>query len=199
MTTRRRPRGFSLIEVTLAIGVAAFCLIALFGLLPVGVASNQTTLAQTTAAGMAASIFADLRATPIVFPDPTTDPVSPRFAIPIPSNSSDTKKEHTIFLHDDGTAAIASTSAPSTAVDMNADLTQNPRYRVTLTFYPPIQTMLPTPAPGASPTPSNVPIYRAATTVRVLVTWPAIADQNALIDPSRYSGSFETVTALDRH
>jgi uncharacterized protein (TIGR02598 family) len=34
---------FSLVEVTLALGIAAFCLIALFGLMPVGVQTNRNT------------------------------------------------------------------------------------------------------------------------------------------------------------
>ncbi|HEV2841922.1 MAG TPA: hypothetical protein VGW39_11395 [Chthoniobacterales bacterium] len=32
--------GFSLVEVTLALGVASVCLIAIFGLLPVGLRTN---------------------------------------------------------------------------------------------------------------------------------------------------------------
>src|ERR1700674_3846005 len=56
--------GFSLVEVTLALGVAAFCLIALFGLLPLGVQTNQSSISQTAAASVLSSVVADLRATP---------------------------------------------------------------------------------------------------------------------------------------
>ena len=56
--------AFSLVEVTLALGVAAFCLIAVFGLLPVGVQTNRNATSQTAATSLLASVIADLRATP---------------------------------------------------------------------------------------------------------------------------------------
>ena len=34
--------AFSLVELTLALGVAAFCLVAVFGLVPVGVQTNRS-------------------------------------------------------------------------------------------------------------------------------------------------------------
>ena len=59
-----RAAGFSLIEVTLALGVAGFCLLAVFGLLPIGVQTNQRALSQTAATAILSSVVADLRATP---------------------------------------------------------------------------------------------------------------------------------------
>jgi type II secretory pathway pseudopilin PulG len=59
-----RAAGFSLIEVTLALGVAGFCLLAVFGLLPVGVQTNQRSLSQTAATAILSSVVADMRATP---------------------------------------------------------------------------------------------------------------------------------------
>jgi uncharacterized protein (TIGR02598 family) len=56
--------AFSLVEVTLALGVAAFCLIAVFGLLPVGVQTNRNATSQTAATNIIAAVVADLRATP---------------------------------------------------------------------------------------------------------------------------------------
>ena len=56
--------AFSLIEVTLALGVAAFCLIAVFGLMPVGVQTNRSATSQTAATNIIAAVVADLRATP---------------------------------------------------------------------------------------------------------------------------------------
>lgn len=55
--------GFSLVEVTLALGVTAFCLLALFGLLPLGLQANQNSISQTAAASVLSSVIADLRAT----------------------------------------------------------------------------------------------------------------------------------------
>ena len=59
-----RTSAFSLVEVTLALGVATFCLIAVFSLLPVGVQTNRNATSQTAATGLLASVIADLRATP---------------------------------------------------------------------------------------------------------------------------------------
>src|ERR1700730_12438023 len=56
--------AFSLVEVALALGVAGFCLIAILGLLPASLKTNQTSTRQTTANGILSAIVADLRATP---------------------------------------------------------------------------------------------------------------------------------------
>jgi uncharacterized protein (TIGR02598 family) len=55
--------AFSLVELTLAIGVAAFALIAVFGLMPVGVQTNRNATSQTAASNIIASVIADMRAT----------------------------------------------------------------------------------------------------------------------------------------
>jgi uncharacterized protein (TIGR02598 family) len=54
--------GFSLVEVTLALGVAAFCLITVFGLIPVALMTQQASVRQTAAAAIISQIVADLRA-----------------------------------------------------------------------------------------------------------------------------------------
>jgi uncharacterized protein (TIGR02598 family) len=59
-----KTAAFSLVEVTLALGVAGFCLIAVFGLMPVGVQMNRNATSQTAAASIIADVVADLRATP---------------------------------------------------------------------------------------------------------------------------------------
>lgn len=59
-----RASAFSLIEVTLALGVAAFCLIAVFGLMPVGVQTSRNATSQTAATNIIAAVVSDLRATP---------------------------------------------------------------------------------------------------------------------------------------
>ncbi len=54
--------GFSLVEVTLALGVAAFCLLVLLGLLPTGVKTQQSSIQQTTANQIISQIYSFLRA-----------------------------------------------------------------------------------------------------------------------------------------
>lgn len=56
--------SFSLVEVTVALGVAAFCLVAVFGLLPVGLRANQNSISQTAAGSILSAVIADMRATP---------------------------------------------------------------------------------------------------------------------------------------
>ena len=60
-----KTSAFSLVEVTLALGIAAFCLIAVFGLIPVGLQTNRNATSQTAARNIMAAVVADLRATPI--------------------------------------------------------------------------------------------------------------------------------------
>ncbi|HEX3281329.1 MAG TPA: Verru_Chthon cassette protein B [Pyrinomonadaceae bacterium] len=60
----RRVHAFSLVELTVAMGIAAFCLIAVFGLIPVGVQTNRNATSQTAANNIIAAVAADLRATP---------------------------------------------------------------------------------------------------------------------------------------
>jgi type II secretory pathway component PulJ len=58
----RSVAGFSLVEVTLALGIAAFCLIAVLGALPVSLKTQQAGGNQTKANQIVAAIFSDLRA-----------------------------------------------------------------------------------------------------------------------------------------
>src|SRR5438093_10397261 len=54
--------GFSLVEVTLALGVAAICLIAMLGLMPTSLKTQQNSVRQTTANQIISQIYAVLRA-----------------------------------------------------------------------------------------------------------------------------------------
>jgi uncharacterized protein (TIGR02598 family) len=104
----RSVAAFSLIEVTLALGIAAFCLIAVFGLMPVGVQTNRNATSQTGATNIIAAVVADLRATP------TTSTTSTQFGITFGTNPPP--------LYFDG-AGQASTS-----------LTANSRYQLNVTW-----------------------------------------------------------------
>lgn len=161
--------GFSLIEVALALGVAAFALVAIFGLLPIGLNSNQASIEQTAAAALAAGLVADLRATAVAIPP--VEKNSPRYQVPLPMTGS---VRHSLFLREDGSAVGA--------VDADANPAQDPRYRATLFITAPATAT-----------------QKAATTVRVLVTWPAVADATAATLPIKFMGSFEVITALDRN
>src|SRR5437660_1415580 len=103
------PAGFSLVEVTLALGVAAFCLIALLGLLPLGMQTNQSAVSQTAAASILSSLVADLRATA------RSNPTSPQYDI-----TFGTAK----LLYVDDQGRVVTPANPNAA----------PRFRVMITF-----------------------------------------------------------------
>jgi uncharacterized protein (TIGR02598 family) len=58
----RQTAAFSLVEVTIALGVAALCLIVLIGSLPAGLKTQQASAEQTVANGVMTEILGDLRA-----------------------------------------------------------------------------------------------------------------------------------------
>jgi type II secretory pathway pseudopilin PulG len=105
---RRSNCAFSLVEVTLAIGIAAFCLIAIFGLMPVGVQTNRNATSQTAATNIIAAAVSDLRATP------KASTTSSQFGITFGTNTT---------LYFDGSGQF--TTSPST----------NSRYQLNLTWY----------------------------------------------------------------
>ena len=60
----KQTKAFTLVEVTLALGVTAFCLITLLGLLPVGLKSTSDASEEMRAMAAASAIISDLSATP---------------------------------------------------------------------------------------------------------------------------------------
>ena len=58
----RRAAAFSLVEVTIALGVAAICLLPLVGLLPAGLKTQQASAQQTIANQIMTVLLSDLRA-----------------------------------------------------------------------------------------------------------------------------------------
>ena len=165
----RRIDAFSLVEVTLALGIAAFCLIAVFGLVPVAVLTNRNATSQTAATNIMAAVVADLRATP------KAKFVSGQFAITIPSDQSSgagsscqqclpcwINQTQTRYFDGSGNVVAAGTGL----------------YRVTLTL---MQN------PSATTT-------TGALFYDVRVTWPAAADP-CVTTPS---GSVENLAVFDR-
>lgn len=77
------PRdAFSLVEITLALGLTAICFLAVLGLLPIASASNRAAAAEGAAASIAAAVVADIRATPKIA---TT---SSQFEIPLGTSTT---------------------------------------------------------------------------------------------------------------
>jgi len=78
---RAVTHGFSLVEVTLALGLAALGLITVFGLVPIAVLTNRNATSETAATNIARLAVADLRAaktaSPMLGMTIPTDPTSP--------------------------------------------------------------------------------------------------------------------------
>lgn len=102
-----KSEGFSLVEVTLALGVMAVCLIAVFGLLPTGLSSNQAAIQQTATSAVLTMISEDLHATPKAASS------SLRFNIPIPDG-------RVLYFTENGIP----------------DIQANSRFRAAITFTP---------------------------------------------------------------
>lgn len=96
--------AFSLVEVTLALGVAAFCLLAVFGLVPVGVQTNRNATSQTAAANIMAAVVADLRATP------KANTTSAQFGITFGTNTT---------LYFDGSGQFATSAGANSRYQLN--------------------------------------------------------------------------------
>ena len=165
----RTVSGFSLVEVTLALGIAAFCLITVFALVPVAVLTNRNATSQTRATNVMAAVVADLRSS-------KTRSTSARFGITIPSNHtlgagsncdrcSSCWNAQTQTIYFDGSGQVVASTAAL--------------YRITLTL---VQNPTATSTTGAL-------FYD------VRATWPAQADPCATTP----SGSVEILAAFDRN
>jgi uncharacterized protein (TIGR02598 family) len=137
----RCSAGFSLVELTLALGIAAFCLIAVLGLVPVAALTNRNATSQTAATNIIASVIADMRA--------TTSSTSPQYNITFGTAKT---------LYFDG------------AGQFTTSLGANSRYRVRVTFpsspsglsYADVKATWPAPVDPVTTTPSGaVEIFAA--------------------------------------
>ena len=185
----RCAQAFSLVELTLALGVAAFCLIGVFGLMPAGVQTNRNATSQTGAASIMAAVVADLRATSKPYDNSKTYLTGNQVVsgsncyVAIQTTTGHPPPNPTYW-----TAGLACprfgitfpTTFPTTSTlyfdnagQFSTSLVPDSRYRLDVTFL----------------TWSSVNLYGAD----LKVTWPASAD------PSMPSGSAEMFAAFDRN
>jgi uncharacterized protein (TIGR02598 family) len=115
--SKAQVRAFTLIEVTLALGMAAISLIAIFALLPVGLKTSYSATEQTASNDILAAVIADLRATAPTSP-PGNDATSAQFGINIPGNVGGGS---TVTLYFDSQGRVLPSPEGS-------------RYRLTVTF-----------------------------------------------------------------
>jgi type II secretory pathway pseudopilin PulG len=150
----RRVKAFSLVELTVALGVAAFCLLAVFGLMPIGVQTNRNTTSQTAAANIMAAVIADIRTTAKATASATP---SQLYLIQIPAGGSSNTTPQILYF--DGAGQFASTLAPPSPTPFQ------PRYILSVTF----------PQVSPAPSPALPPTY-----ADLKVIWPAVSPTPAV-------------------
>lgn len=74
------PAAFSLVEVTLALGLAVFVLVSLFALIPVGINSSRNSIEESRAMNILSAVISDRQATP-------PDQASIVYNLPVLTNS----------------------------------------------------------------------------------------------------------------
>ena len=163
---KRFTAAFSLVELTLALGVAAFCLIAVFGLVPVGVQTNRNATSQTTATNILSSVISDIRASP------KGSSSTAKYKIRRSKSNITTVCFDGQGQPNTGSVLIGNQSCPAAG---------NWRYRLYVKIYPPATL------------PSTFIPY-CANYVDLKLVWPAAADPlSTTVTPS---GSVETATSF---
>jgi type II secretory pathway pseudopilin PulG len=124
--------GFSLVEVTLALGIGALCLITVFGLVPVAALTNRNATSQTAATNITAGVIADVRATP-----PTVFR-SAQYGINLPGNPgappdpAPCSGSQTLYFN--AQAQATSTISPDSRYRLTVTFVRNPINAISATY-----------------------------------------------------------------
>jgi hypothetical protein len=136
-------RGFSLVEVVLALGVTSISLLSLLALLPVGLSTSSAAIEQTAANGLLTAVLADLQAIPPTQPrGAMTQATQSRYGLVIPASEPIT------------TSSTITTLYFSAGGQCSNYVQEDSSYRLTLTYLP-------------------CSTVNAPTQVKMLVSWPA--------------------------
>ena len=126
----RRIDAFSLVEVTLALGIAAFCLIAVFGLMPVGIQTNRNTISQTAATSIISSVLEDIRTTARVTASATP---SPLYQINIPARDGSNTSPQILYF--DSTGQFTTSLIANSRYQLNVTFPQTPGTSISKVTY----------------------------------------------------------------
>lgn len=154
----KHQQGFSLIEVTIALSVAAFCLLAILGLLQTGVTSQRATIEQTAATSLASVIFADLST--------AGTNASPLLGI---RRSGAVSGPQTVFFDDGGQATGPVGAGPTGTSRYRATVEVRPPASATNRAVTPVRILVSWPA-AADPTPGQWPSKHSG----AVETWTAL-------------------------
>jgi type II secretory pathway pseudopilin PulG len=150
-----RCAGFSLVEVTLALGVAAICLVTMLGLLPTGVRTQQNGIQQTTANQILSQVSSFLRA------DVRLPPGLYQQVCPNPPDPDDPCNWDQLHGHWANVASppdtLYFTQTGKQTGNVNGSLPANAVFRAKITYNP-------------------VPPTGSTSVANVVVSWPAPVD-----------------------
>jgi type II secretory pathway pseudopilin PulG len=167
--------GFSLVEVTLALGVATICLVTMLGLLPAGIRTQQNSIQQTTANQILSQICSFLRA------DVRLPPGLYKQVCPTPPDPDDPCNWDELHGHWLNVAqppdTLYFTNAGKQTGNLNTSVPPaNAVFRVKITYNP-------------------VPPTGSTSVANVVVSWPARVDPSAGGVPA---GSVTSLLAVNR-
>ncbi len=171
--------AFSLVELTIALGVISFCLITIIGLLAVGVNSTHSSTVQTAATNILTAVSSDLEAVPNITPayslsvakGTIASPAgsgrgtvngSPVYGLTFPAGGSGASTSYKFYVVDNG---LTNAAASASAYQVNIWIT----------------------AANTSATPPHQETF-----ARILISWPATAPYTSA------QGYVENVVAINR-
>jgi type II secretory pathway pseudopilin PulG len=128
--TLHKASAFSLVEITLALGVAAFCLITVLGLVPIALKTQQASIQQTTANQILSQQAADLRAS-VRYPPGLAQQLNDQQKV-LRGHWAEVGQPDTLYYTNEGaqTGGLTPATPPTDAV-----------FRLTLTYLsPPVET-----------------------------------------------------------
>lgn len=165
--------GFTLIEVTLGLGIAAICLVTLMGLLPTSLKTQQSSINETTANQIISQISSFLRA------DVRLPPGQASKACPDPPDPNEPCDWSNLNGHWRNVAApdtmyFTNEAKPTGTVTQPGNVPADAVFRAKITYMtPPTQT---------------------TSLASIRVTWPAATDP----DSGMPAGSVTTLLAVNR-
>ena len=165
--------AFSLVEVTLALGVAAFALLAILGMLPTSLKIQQTSIQQTTANTIISQIFSSLRS------DVRLPPGQASKACPDPPDPNQPCQWDQLHGHWRNAATpdtLYFTNEARQTGTLNGSPPANAVFRAKITYYSP-------------PTPEYT-----TSLAHIIVSWPAQVDPATAVP----AGSVKTFVAVNR-
>lgn len=163
-----KTAAFSLVELVLAIGVAAFALLAILAMLPVSLRTQQSSIQQTTANEIMNTIFGDLRADVRLPPGQQNKSQEGQMGLGLHGHWAAVATPDTLFFDDAGKQIGTASSQTDPPAPVGAVF----RAKITYLFPPNASTSI----------------------AKIIISWPA----QVILTTGVPAGSVETFIAVNR-